>query len=783
MSSASQEDVASGSASSGVIPKFDMHTITSVLTEGQVETIAQTYGISSDLNPRVPPPGMTMNRLPRNSIGIYEAYLEFSGVRVPFSTFLLQVIYYFRVHISQLVPIGLSKVILFELYCRSMGFPPYLSLFRLFYVLQKQGHWFSFARRTGKLGQKRIFNETCSGMKHWKDRFFFIDRRAIPDPMPWRHSDSSMSEASPPFGYDEAHVDALTDFVVNIQAYSSGSFVCVRFDQALEVSEPPTGDPIEPHVTAPLAPGTAIPRRTDLQKVVEHADQRVLDARERKEKKKQDAPPRPTSKKRPAGEASRRRTKRAATSNVVELSGSDASENTRSPTRSPSPINVSHPDLETVDRSLDESGGHDSEQVVGPQEFTEGSNADGGDGGIGGGLNASTSSGSTRQAFGRRTPGVQLFIHSGGHGRSSSIDFISQMPDDILVMILCLLPMKDAMATGSLSTRWRFLWCNLTQLEFDGTETIRKIGDDYTTFELQRDKFVNQVSNVISRHRHPTMQSLKEVSLLSVNITEPILVGLLKSSPCLETLYFYDSCMFAHIHVGGRDINLKHFTLVDCHEIESITLYDFDLVSLTYIGSEIELSLTDVPMFKELDIGQVRVRMENNVFKQILSCASYLQTLSLDLCSPKESLNVDSIPKLPNLKFLRLTIGADGDDSLLEFTSIAKACPRLETFVIALLWFSPIIKRKKVKHAAPHRHEHLKLLEIGGYFGRISDLELAVYVMDNAALRKIIIDPVCAAFGGNLIAEDFLKREQAARCSAERELRPILPRGVELVIL
>ncbi|PWA74268.1 transposase (putative), gypsy type [Artemisia annua] len=144
MSSASQEEVASGSTSSDVIPKFDMHVIPSVMTEGEVRDAARLYGIPLDLNPQVPPPGMTMDRLPRSSIGIYEAYLEFSGVRVPFSIFLLQVIYYFRVHLSQLVPIGLPKVILFELYCRSLGFAPYLSLFRLFYALQKQGHWFSF---------------------------------------------------------------------------------------------------------------------------------------------------------------------------------------------------------------------------------------------------------------------------------------------------------------------------------------------------------------------------------------------------------------------------------------------------------------------------------------------------------------------------------------------------------------------------------------------------------------------------------------------------------------
>ncbi|GJW56201.1 F-box domain containing protein, partial [Tanacetum coccineum] len=434
-----------------------------------------------------------------------------------------------------------------------------------------------------------------------------------------------------------------------------------------------------------------------------------------------------------------------------------------------------------------------------------------------------------------------------GHRRSSSIDFISQMPDDILVMILCLLPMKDAMATGSLSTRWSAIGLMdvcVFRICFDLDESNFQNIDSWLRFALDKkvEKLYLNLINCNHWERNPAtssefplpsldgkmiyladwplsnmvveMQSLKEVSLLSVNITEPNLLGLLKSSPSLERLYLYDSRMFTYINVGGRDINLKHFKLVDYFEIESMTLYDFDLISLTYIGLEIELILTDVPMVKELDIGLVSVGLENNVFGQISSCASSLQTLSLNLESPVEILNVYSIPKLPNLKLLRLTGPFLGeckrDESLLEFTSIAKAYPRLETLVIALLWFSPVLMRIKVKHAAPHRHEHLNLFKIdnavalrkiiidpvcaasrGNFIlwdffkeGAFVDLELAVYVIDNAvALRKIVIDPVCAASRGNLTAEDFLKREQAAQCSAERQLRPILPRGVELVIL
>ena len=165
-SSGADDNVASVSGTPDFIPKFDMHIYQTVMSARDVQEAARIYGIPADLHPRLPPPGMTMANLPRNAIGIYEAYLEFSGIRVPFSTFLLQVLNHFRVHLSQLVLIGLSKVILFEIYCRSLNFAPYLTLFRLFYMLQKQGHWFSFAGRTGKNGQARIFNETCSSMKH-----------------------------------------------------------------------------------------------------------------------------------------------------------------------------------------------------------------------------------------------------------------------------------------------------------------------------------------------------------------------------------------------------------------------------------------------------------------------------------------------------------------------------------------------------------------------------------------------------------------------------------------
>ena len=94
------------------------------------------------------------------------------------------------------------------------------------------------------------------------------------------------------------------------------------------------GGDVEQHVTQPLDPKSPIPRKTGLQKVVERPDQRILDAR----MKKQAGPPRMT-KKRPAGDPSRRPSKRPSVSSVV-VSEDELSSGDDDRTRSPSPLNI-----------------------------------------------------------------------------------------------------------------------------------------------------------------------------------------------------------------------------------------------------------------------------------------------------------------------------------------------------------------------------------------------------------------------------------------------------------
>ncbi|GJS98580.1 hypothetical protein Tco_0819750 [Tanacetum coccineum] len=93
-----------------LMAKKDMHTYVSRLKDTELETLITTYDIPLDLRPRLPDPNFRMINLPigDTAIGIYSRIFDSSGVRIPFSSFLLAVLKYFKVHISQLVPLAMS---------------------------------------------------------------------------------------------------------------------------------------------------------------------------------------------------------------------------------------------------------------------------------------------------------------------------------------------------------------------------------------------------------------------------------------------------------------------------------------------------------------------------------------------------------------------------------------------------------------------------------------------------------------------------------------------------
>ncbi|GKB54796.1 hypothetical protein Tco_0905549 [Tanacetum coccineum] len=163
MSRSEPEEMAPKRSKPVVILKFDMHIYTFTLTLKELNQAIKEFFIPMDLRHRLPPPDLTMNKLPNNVIGIYVEQLDQGRMRIPFSIFLLVVI---------------SATV---------------SLFRVLYKLCKHGHWFLFENKSGGRA-KKCFKEITSSLKGWKKKFFLIDMRAIPKAMTWRHIDTDVRD-------------------------------------------------------------------------------------------------------------------------------------------------------------------------------------------------------------------------------------------------------------------------------------------------------------------------------------------------------------------------------------------------------------------------------------------------------------------------------------------------------------------------------------------------------------------------------------------------------------
>ncbi|GJY50750.1 hypothetical protein Tco_0441597 [Tanacetum coccineum] len=118
--------------------------IKSALTEKALQIFCQTYHIPNEVHPQLPNLDQTIHEMPTGKIGVYTRFFEYANFRLPFSTFFVDVLRYYRIHISQLSVIGEAKVSHFEVLCHAHGFEPTVGLFPCLYVNSKNKGWMSF---------------------------------------------------------------------------------------------------------------------------------------------------------------------------------------------------------------------------------------------------------------------------------------------------------------------------------------------------------------------------------------------------------------------------------------------------------------------------------------------------------------------------------------------------------------------------------------------------------------------------------------------------------------
>ncbi|KAL6508802.1 hypothetical protein OROHE_021361 [Orobanche hederae] len=390
-------------------------------------------------------------------------------------------------------------------------------------------------------------------------------------------------------------------------------------------------------------------------------------------------------------------------------------------------------------------------------------------------------------------------------------DWISRMPDDILISILSLLPLEDAAKTSILSSRWTNLWKHTPSLDFDVAHDalLCKIINQKALREQKRCEYANWVNCILQKHKAPTLRNfrikfdlkkpshkaitqwlefekvqnlvldlslyvhfgtcsdqhyafpkeflfgggpsafqnnmlvdiklLKILSLKSVNVSGEAIEFVLHNCPLLEELVVHGSYELSNLEVCGSSLVLKQLEICNNFNLKSIKVSAPHLTSLGFTigrGKSNILLLENVPMLIEVSILCSSYEILLPSFSR---CISQVQVLNLNLLDPKDSIELRNFPEMSKLRMLVIEYAAWNNQSLIGVTTLIRASPYLEGFVLNVgflpywqLCSDPSWSDRHVKNTIKFVHRHLKVIKVCGYYDRTSD-ELV-----KSRLRKLL---------------------------------------------
>lgn len=223
-----------------------------------------------------------------------------------------------------------------------------------------------------------------------------------------------------------------------------------------------------------------------------------------------------------------------------------------------------------------------------------------------------------------------------------NFDFISNLPNDILLNILSLLPVDEAVRSSILSKRWISLWKNTPYLDLDVKHMIKPLT------QLWIKSATNQIDYILNL---PTGEGICRYSIIVFLILHKHLGGL-------------KSCKFTHFPQKDFQINLgvlfERQKTIDELSLECIPLKEekiqrflgldaygifSTLSSLEIVNYYLKSSIPFGNCIKLKILKLKRVNVEDETLEEILKRCYKLESLSLVACS-----------KLKNMKIFHMTL-------------------------------------------------------------------------------------------------------------------------------
>lgn len=426
------------------------------------------------------------------------------------------------------------------------------------------------------------------------------------------------------------------------------------------------------------------------------------------------------------------------------------------------------------------------------------------------------------------------------------VDHISRLPDEILILILCQLSLKEAASTSILSKRWKFLWTYVKALNFINSpegcvvESCRYVKwvngvlnshrgstidelrvefevdckyssdiDSWIDFAIRKRSKVLAIDfspwtggschssllytfpeksflqMIKTPSSGPFMKSLTYLSLNYVPVTERLIEHFLSTCPLLEQLHVADSEILLNLKVSGPSLRLKMLEVAYCSKLDTIEIFAPNLLSFIYLGlcQRIRILIEHAPSLVEVSVGDYRLSVGANALRSISNCFSQLETLTLRMDLQKEVAALPQFPELTRLKNLILRVFAVDNDSLLAWTFLIKGSPNLRRFTLQLLFLGG--SKRNICEAAksPHQvHQCLEVVELVGFVGRAVDTEIAMYLFENAIALKKVIIDPQLVSLKGVIEQSFSSKRKQDARKRALHLKTKLPPGAELII-
>lgn len=102
-----------------------------------------------------------------------------------------------------------------------------------------------------------------------------------------------------------------------------------------------------------------------------------------------------------------------------------------------------------------------------------------------------------------------------------NLDMLSRLADEILLIIISFLPFKEASRTCVLSKRWRHIWRETKNIDFDEKFFVR-VGESHEIQETQRRVFLDFVRQWMKNYQETDIDKLRLKCLKPANFSEDV---------------------------------------------------------------------------------------------------------------------------------------------------------------------------------------------------------------------------------------------------------------------